>query len=186
MTIIGRLRTVVVSLRRPERAEALSMRPVGRGHEVCYEGCGPEVIVTVMSRKWLIVLAPLFLATAADAPLVETKDLAAELARGAHPAIFYVGPNVMYRSKHIPASIYAGPGSKAEGLDLLKTAVEKLPRDRDLVIYCGCCPWDKCPNIKPALEMLKQMGFTHARAMYVPTNFKTDWIDRGFPIETGQ
>jgi thiosulfate/3-mercaptopyruvate sulfurtransferase len=139
-----------------------------------------------MKTRLLLAMVPVILAFAAEAPLVEPKNLAAELAHGAHPAIFQVGPNVLYRSKHIPASVYAGPGSKPEGLDLLKAAVEKLPRDRDLVIYCGCCPWDRCPNIKPALEVLQKMGFTHVRAMHVPTNFKTDWIDQGYPVESAQ
>jgi thiosulfate/3-mercaptopyruvate sulfurtransferase len=137
------------------------------------------------SVKYLLPILPVLLAMAAEAPLVEPKDLAAELSgANAGPAIFQVGPNVLYRSKHIPRALYAGPGSKAEGLDLLKAAVDKLPRDRDLVIYCGCCPWDKCPNIKPALELLQKMGFAHVRAMHVPTNFKADWVDHGYPVES--
>ena len=135
--------------------------------------------------RCLLAIAPVVLALAAESPLVEPKDLAAELSgAAARPAIFQVGPNVLYRSKHIPGSVYAGPGSKAEGLDLLRAAVDKLPRGGDLVIYCGCCPWDRCPNIKPALELLAKMGFTHVRALHVPTNFKTDWIDPGYPVES--
>jgi len=136
-------------------------------------------------RPYLFACIPVFLALAAEAPLVEPADLAGQLARaGAYLAIFQVGPNVLYRSKHIPGAVYAGPGSKPEGLELLKAAVEKLPRDADLVIYCGCCPWDRCPNVKPALELLQKMGFTHVRAMHVATNFKTDWIDHGYPVES--
>ncbi|HTX37554.1 MAG TPA: rhodanese-like domain-containing protein, partial [Bryobacteraceae bacterium] len=140
-----------------------------------------------MKMRYLLAAAPvlLALALAGEGPLVEPRDLAAQLAAGAaRPAIFQVGPNVLYRSKHIPGAIYAGPGSKAEGLDLLKAAVEKLPRDRDLVIYCGCCPWERFPYIKPALELLQKMGFTHVHAMHVATNFKTDWIDHGYPVES--
>ena len=126
----------------------------------------------------------LAVALAAGIPLIQPKDLAARLASGAaKPAIFYVGPNVLYRSKHIPGALYAGPAGKSEGLAVLKAAVEKLPRDRELVIYCGCCPWDHCPNIKPAIELLTQMGFTRVKAMYSGANFKTDWIDRGYPVE---
>ncbi|HTX35882.1 MAG TPA: rhodanese-like domain-containing protein [Bryobacteraceae bacterium] len=140
-----------------------------------------------MKMRYLLAAAPVLLALALadEGPLVEPRDVAAQLAAGAaRPAIFQVGPNVLYRSKHIPGAIYAGPGSKPEGLDLLKAAVEKLPRDRDLVIYCGCCPWERCPNIKPALELLQKMGFTHVHAMHVATNFKTDWIDHGYPVES--
>jgi thiosulfate/3-mercaptopyruvate sulfurtransferase len=119
--------------------------------------------------------------SAAEMALVQPAELAAGLA--AKPAIFQVGPNVLYRSKHIPGALYAGPGSKAEGLALLKTAVEKLPRTREIVIYCGCCPWDHCPNVKPAMELLQGMGFTHAKVLYLADNFKTDWIDKGYPVE---
>jgi thiosulfate/3-mercaptopyruvate sulfurtransferase len=47
--------------------------------------------------------------------------------------------------------VFAGPGREASGLELLKAAVEKLPRDREIVIYC-CFPWDRCPNVKPAVD----------------------------------
>lgn len=132
----------------------------------------------------IVALTLLAVALAAEIPLVQPKDLAARLASGqAKPVIFQVGPNVLYRSKHIPGALYAGPGSKSEGLEALKTAAGKLPRDGELVIYCGCCPWDRCPNIKPAIDLLKQMGFTRVKAMYSATNFKTDWIDQGYPVE---
>ena len=125
-------------------------------------------------------------AWAADSVAIQSRELAAQLAghRGATTGL-YVGPNVLYRSKHIPGAIYAGPGNRPEGLDLLKTAVAKLPRDRDIVLYCGCCPWDHCPNIRPALELLRQLGFAHVRALYVPDNFKADWIDQGYAVEEG-
>jgi len=123
-------------------------------------------------------------ALAADIPLIQPKDLAARLAsRDPQPAIFQVGPNFLFRAKHIPGAVYAGMASRSEGLEALKAAVGKLPRDRELVIYCGCCPWDHCPNIKPAMEVLKQMGFTRVKAMYSATNFKVDWIDQGYPVE---
>lgn len=113
--------------------------------------------------------------------LIEPSDLASRLA--SKPAIFQVGPNVLYRSKHIPGAIYAGPGSKPEGLALLKSAVADLPRDREIVIYCGCCPWDRCPNVKPAIALLQEMGFKRAKVLHIPENFKTNWIDKNYPIE---
>jgi hypothetical protein len=135
-------------------------------------------------RPFLLSISIAFaVALAADFPTVEPKDLADQIAKGTNAAIFQVGPNVLYRSKHIPGAIYAGPGSRPDGLELLRTAVDKLSRGRPIVLYCGCCPWDKCPNVKPAIELLKSMGFTHVTAMHVATNFKTDWIDPGYPVE---
>lgn len=137
--------------------------------------------------RWpLIAISLAFsIALAAEFPTIEPKDLAEQLAKGPKPVIIQVGPNVLYRSKHIPGAIYAGPGSHPDGLEILKTAVDKLPRSQQIVLYCGCCPWEKCPNVKPAIELLKSMGFAHVTAMHVATNFKTDWIDPVYPVESG-
>lgn len=131
-------------------------------------------------------IAFLTIAVAAEMTTVEPKDLASQLhAKGAQPALLHVGFAVMYRSKHIPASIYAGPASKPEGLAALKAAAAPLPRDREIVVYCGCCPFDRCPNVKPAIDLLKQMGFTYVKALMIPTNFGADWVDHGYPVEEG-
>src|SRR5215469_8162139 len=128
---------------------------------------------------WRIVrIAMVFLAVALgqQQDLVQPKDLAAELqSAGSKPAVIHVGFGVLYRARHISGSIYAGPASTAEGLSALKAAVAGLPRDREIVVYCGCCPWDHCPNVKPALELLKQMGFKRAKALMLPANMATDW-----------
>lgn len=123
---------------------------------------------------------------AADLALIQPNEVAAQVAAaGTHPAIFQVGPNVLYRGKHIPGAMYAGPASRPEGLELLRQAVDKLPRDGEIVVYCGCCPWGNCPNVKPAMAMLKEMGFTHAKAMYLETSFAKDWTEKNYPVEAG-
>ena len=133
-----------------------------------------------------LVVALLAVGVAADLVLIQPGDLAVQLAtKSTSPLIFHVGPNVLYRGKHIPGAIYAGPASKPEGLEALKVAAGSLPRDRQIVVYCGCCPWSHCPNVKPAVELLKQMGFTSVKAMFVETNFAKDWIDKGYPVESG-
>jgi len=133
----------------------------------------------------LIFLLLLTAVQAADLPLVQPKDVAAQLAGGSKPVVLYVGPNVLYRSKHIPGAAFAGPGARPEGIELLKNSVASLARDREIVLYCGCCPWDHCPNIRPAVDLLRSMGFRQVKAMYLPTDFKADWIDKGFPVEAG-
>jgi thiosulfate/3-mercaptopyruvate sulfurtransferase len=125
-------------------------------------------------------------APAADNQTVQPSELAARLKTGAKPALIHVGFNVLYRNRHIPGSIYAGPGNTPAGLAALKAAAAKLPRDADIVVYCGCCPWDHCPNIKPSLEALRQMGFTKVKALYVPTNMAKDWFEPGYPSEAGE
>lgn len=97
--------------------------------------------------------------------------------------VIHVGFPVLYRAAHITGTQYAGPGSKAEGIADLKKAVAGQPRDREIILYCGCCPFDKCPNIRPAFAALHEMGFTRVKAMVLPTNLKTDWIDKGYPTD---
>jgi thiosulfate/3-mercaptopyruvate sulfurtransferase len=129
-----------------------------------------------------ILLAAAVVLAGADLALVQPKDLAAQLTgKGAKPVVFQVGPNVLYRSNHIPGALFAGPGQSAAGQALLKEAVAKLSKDQEIVVYCGCCPWDVCPNIKPVMEMLRQMGYTKVKALYLSKNFKFDWIDLGYP-----
>ena len=123
-------------------------------------------------------------ALAADFPQIQPRELAGRLqAKGPQPALFHVGFGALYRSRHIAGSVYTGAASTPEGLAALKAAAGKLPRDAEIVVYCGCCPWDHCPNIKPAMELLRQMGFTRAKALYVPTNMAKDWFDLGYPAE---
>jgi rhodanese-related sulfurtransferase len=140
-----------------------------------------------LTRLAAVLAAIVVVASAADLALVQPEELQAQLAgKGARPVIFMVGPNVLYRSKHIPGAIYAGPGVMETGLAVLKMEAGKLPRDREVVLYCGCCPWDHCPFIKPAMNLLKEMGFTKAKALYLATGFKADWLDKGYAAEVGR
>ena len=99
------------------------------------------------------------------------------------PLIIHVGFDVLYRAVHIADTPYAGPASKAEGIEALKRTVAGQPHDRDIVIYCGCCPMEKCPNVRPAFTALHDLGFTHVRVLSIPENLKTDWTDKGYPVD---
>ena len=117
--------------------------------------------------------------------LLEPASLAQNLKSSKPPVIFAVAFPVLYNSKHLPNAIFAGPGSKPEGIDALKKEASKLSKDADIVLYCGCCPMEKCPNIRPAYTTLKEMGFTRIRVLHVPTNMTADWFDKGYPSENG-
>ncbi len=119
--------------------------------------------------------------------IVKPEDLAASLSKAAadKPLLLYVGPRFPYLGGHIAGSIFAGPASKTEGLEALKAEVKSLPRDKPIVIYCGCCPWKVCPNIRPAFRALQDMEFRNVRVLYLPTNLRQDWIDKGWPTQKG-
>lgn len=92
------------------------------------------------------------------------------------PIIYCVGPGVV-----IPHSIDIGMTRDEENLKKFKDAIDKLPRNADIVIYCGCCPFAKCPNVRPAITALKEMKFTNFHLLDLPDNIKKDWIDKGYP-----
>ena len=91
-------------------------------------------------------------------------------------------PNAFER---IAGALDAGAGSKPEGIEALKKLVSGSPKDAEIVIYCGCCPMDKCPNIRPAYRALKEAGYTRIRVLNIPTNMSTDWYSKNYPSEPG-
>ena len=66
----------------------------------------------------------------------------------------------------------------------LRQRVSQLPKDSAIVIYCGCCPWRKCPNIAAAYDALQALGFKNVKVMHIVEDFGTDWADKGFPTKS--
>jgi thiosulfate/3-mercaptopyruvate sulfurtransferase len=108
-----------------------------------------------------------------------------QAAKGDKPVIIQVGSHVLFTQAHIPGSEYIGPASTEAGLQRLRKRIEALPRNKLLVIYCGCCPWSHCPNMKPADDALQAMGFTNVKVLYIANNFGADWVDKGYPVARG-
>ncbi len=125
---------------------------------------------------------------AAGAAQIQPEELVSILksAKGPKPLIIQVGFRVMYLQAHIPGSEYMGPASKADGILKLRRRVEALARTRPIVLYCGCCPWDKCPNIEPSYKLLRDMGFKDVKLLYIAHNFGTDWVEKGYPTARGE
>jgi thiosulfate/3-mercaptopyruvate sulfurtransferase len=110
--------------------------------------------------------------------LMAPADLAALLNNpdAKKPLIYSVGPGAL-----IKGSRDMGPVHEKENLDKLKQALGGLPKNADIVIYCGCCPFEHCPNIRPAFKLLNEMKFTNAHLLNLEHNIKTDWVSRGYP-----
>lgn len=93
------------------------------------------------------------------------------------PIIYSVGPG-----GDIKGSIEMGAAQEKENLDKLQTELNKMAKDTDIVIFCGCCPFKDCPNIRPAFKLLNEMKFTNHKLLNLSHNLKVDWIDKGYPI----
>ncbi|HLW71521.1 MAG TPA: rhodanese-like domain-containing protein [Candidatus Binataceae bacterium] len=118
--------------------------------------------------------------------------LPAELAQmlrtstGEKPLILQVGSHVLYAEAHIPGSEYVGAAGQESGLQALRDRMKGVSRDRLVVLYCGCCPWSRCPNIRPAHRELTALGFTHLKVLYLADDFGTNWVTLGYPIAKGR
>jgi hypothetical protein len=102
------------------------------------------------------------------------------------PLVLQVGSHMLFAQAHIAGAEYAGAGSQTEGLSQLQTRVTPLPRKSFIVLYCGCCPWSRCPNVGPAFKLLRDLGFTNVKVLYIANNLGTDWVDKGYPVESGR
>jgi thiosulfate/3-mercaptopyruvate sulfurtransferase len=119
--------------------------------------------------------------------LVQPADWAAKLKDGSESKtlMLHVGFKTMYDQAHIPGSEYAGPGNTGAGLQVLRDRVASLAKDAPIMIYCGCCPWTRCPNMAAAYDTLTELGFTNVKAMIIDDNFGKDWVEKGYPTAKG-
>lgn len=117
------------------------------------------------------------------ADTVTAADLVKELGGADRPVVVCTALPSMYRTGHIPGAVLQGPGMSPAALQALTSWAQPLPRTTSLVIYCGCCPIDHCPNLQPPYTVLKAMGFERVRVLLLPENFDTDWAARGYPLE---
>lgn len=119
-----------------------------------------------------------------NAKLIDADAFASQLAsKPASISIFCVGFPVLYRAAHVTGAILAGPCSKPQGLADLRRALNNVPRNREVVLYCGCCPFDKCPNIRPAFDTANGMPFNKLEVLRLPTSLHADWVAKGYPVE---
>jgi thiosulfate/3-mercaptopyruvate sulfurtransferase len=118
--------------------------------------------------------------------LLQPAELVQMLPGSKKPLVLQVGSHVLYAEAHIPNAEYVGAAGTSAGLEGLRQRVSRVRKDRTLVIYCGCCPWGRCPNIRPAYEQLQTLGFTHVKVLYLAENFGTDWVDKGYPVAKGR
>jgi thiosulfate/3-mercaptopyruvate sulfurtransferase len=158
---------VVVSFISPPKTQAAE-------REMATESCNPGLNTELsMKSKNTLHTEPW---TASQ--LLAPADLAATISdpKAKKPVIICVGPGAL-----IKGSLDMGPAKEKENLEKLKGVLSKLPKNADIVIYCGCCPFEHCPNIRPAFTLLNEMKFTNPHLLDLEHNIKTDWVAKGYP-----
>lgn len=94
------------------------------------------------------------------------------------PIVFNIGP-----VEDIKGCIHIGSVQDKANFKKFEKAIKNLPKDAEIVIYCGCCPFEHCPNVRPAFDLLNKMGFTNHQLLNLSDNLKVNWIDQGYPIQ---
>ncbi len=97
------------------------------------------------------------------------------------PMIIQMGFKMLYDQSHIPGAIFAGPAFKNDGIEALKETLQNVDRNKNIVLYCGCCKWVDCPNIRPAFKTVSEMGFKNAKVLYLKNTFMINWVNKGYP-----
>ncbi|MEX1188221.1 MAG: rhodanese-like domain-containing protein [Bacteroidia bacterium] len=110
--------------------------------------------------------------------LMDPATLAARIESGKDvPILFNIGPSGIIKN-----AIDIGPGQDAENVEKLKSQLSKLAKDQEVVVYCGCCPFKNCPNIRPVFKALNEAGMTNAHLLNLSENLRVDWIAKGYPM----
>lgn len=111
--------------------------------------------------------------------LMSTKTLADKINQNKmkNTVVVNIGPDAVIKN-----SFNVGPTKDEANISKLKDYLKKISKDKEVVIYCGCCPFDKCPNIRPAFKTLINLGYKNTKLLNIPQNIKVDWIDKGYPI----
>lgn len=112
--------------------------------------------------------------------IMSTKELAEKIQNHAKdlPVIINVGP-----MENIKSAIKVGNADSDEGIKKLTTAVASIKQSNKIVIYCGCCSYANCPNIRPAFKKLQELGFKNVKVLDIPEGIKPDWVAKGYPVE---
>jgi len=173
----------------PKRGCATTILILKSGSSLAFSVVFGLVLIAALSA----ISFPVRIASAAPADpwtaaqTVQPGQLASELQmeKDPHPLVIYVGFKTLYSGAHIPGAMFYGPGSTEQGIADLKKYAATLPKNSDVVLYCGCCPLEKCPNLRPAFAALKEFGFAKLRVLILPTDFNTDWIEKGYPVQKG-
>jgi hypothetical protein len=66
----------------------------------------------------------------------------------------------------------------------LRTALRNKQLDKSfnksVVVYCGCCSSDNCPNVGPVIKELSAMGYKNVKGLYFFDGYGPEWKGKGY------
>ncbi len=118
-------------------------------------------------------------------PMLPPAELVQHLddVKAGRTVVFHVGPEILFQHAHVPGARHVGEAGTDAGYQALVHAIAATPKDKKIVVYCGCCPYRNCPNVRPANKALHASGHKDFALLDLPENFRTDWEQKGYPVE---
>ena len=108
-----------------------------------------------------------------------------EVAAGELVVLFVGPPDDPFEERHVPGARRLPHVGTEEGRRALTRALEATPKGVGVVVYCGCCPYERCPSVRPANALLRASRRADAWWLDLPTSFEANWVERGFPVAGG-
>jgi rhodanese-related sulfurtransferase len=88
-----------------------------------------------------------------------------------------------YRHTPIKGSLHIGDMLDHSYADL-KLALGSTPKNKEIVVYCGCCTLDNCAKVEKAFDLLRANGYTNVKVLNLPEGFYPDWKGKGYATES--
>lgn len=112
--------------------------------------------------------------------LMSTSDLSIKIKTNSKdkPLIFNVGP-----MENIKGAIEVGAATNVTFGSKVISHLTMENKTKSIVVYCGCCSYSSCPNIKPAYDYLIAQGYKNTKVLELPEGIKPDWVAKGYPVE---
>ena len=88
-----------------------------------------------------------------------------------------------YRHTPIKGSIHIGDMLDHSYADL-KLALGSTPKNKEILVYCGCCSLEYCERVEKAFDLLRANGYTNVKVLNLIVGFDPDWKGKGYATES--
>lgn len=153
-------------------------------------------------KQLIVIMVGIFCATVASAqnskhpslnyPTIECSELDAKIKAKKSPIILFCGDvsekdkrESAYNNKMISGSLSMGSvDAKGEWKIRMRNALSKAKLNnnfsKEIVVYCGCCSSDNCPNVEPVILELKKLGYQNVKGLYFFEGYLPDWAGKKY------
>jgi rhodanese-related sulfurtransferase len=88
-----------------------------------------------------------------------------------------------YRHTPIKGSIHIGDMLDHSYADL-KLALGNTPKNKEIIVYCGCCSLEYCERVEKAFDLLRAKGYTNVKVLNLVVGFDPDWKGKQYVTES--